>query len=143
MIEIEELQISDLDFFKKYISEFDDFWNCDILKSELESKDTIYLVAKENDNIVGFAGIWIAPFEIDIMNIAVQKDMRNKKIATMLMEKLLEISRNSGKEEITLEVNENNIPAIKLYEKFMFEKVGIRKKYYKDGDAIIMTRKLK
>ncbi len=143
MINIDEMTKLDLEEIKNEMTEFDDFWNCDILKSELESKDTIYLVAKENDNIVGFAGIWVAPFEIDIMNIAVRKDMRNKKIATMLMEKLLEISRNSGKEEITLEVNENNIPAIKLYEKFMFEKVGIRKKYYKDGDAIIMTRKLK
>lgn len=143
MINIYEMTKLDLEEIKNEMTEFDDFWNCDILKSELESKDTIYLVAKENDNIVGFAGIWIAPFEIDIMNIAVRKDMRNKKIASMLMEKLLKISRNSGKEEITLEVNENNIPAIKLYEKFMFEKVGIRKKYYKDGDAIIMTRKLK
>ena len=143
MINIEKMTRLDLEEIKNKMTEFDDFWNCDILKSELESKDTIYLVAKENDNIVGFAGIWIAPFEIDIMNIAVRKDMRNKKIASMLMEKLLEISRKSGKEEITLEVNENNISAIKLYEKFMFEKVGIRKKYYKDGDAIIMTRKLK
>lgn len=143
MINIYEMTKLDLEEIKNEMTEFDDFWNCDILKSELESKDTIYLVAKENNNIVGFAGIWLAPFEIDIMNIAVRKDMRNKKIASMLMEKLLEISRNSGKEEITLEVNENNIPAIKLYEKFMFEKVGIRKKYYKDGDAIIMTRKLK
>ena len=39
---------------------------------------------------------------------------------------------------ITLEVNENNIPAINLYKKFNFEQVGLRKKYYNNADAAIL-----
>ena len=44
---------------------------------------------------------------------------------------------------LTLEVNSNNIPAQKLYEKFNFKRVGLRKKYYNNtDDAIIMTKQL-
>ncbi len=142
MINIKKMTKFDLEKIRYDLDKFDDFWSYDILSSEINSKNSIYFTAEENNEIVGFAGIWIAPFEIDIMNIVVRKDKRNQKIATKLMRKLLEFSKETGKEEITLEVNEKNIVAIKLYEKFMFEKLGIRKKYYKDDNAIIMTRKL-
>ena len=53
------------------------------------------------------------------------------------------MSKNLNLVSITLEVNENNLDAIKLYEKFGFEKLGIRKKYYNNTDnALIMTKKL-
>ena len=41
---------------------------------------------------------------------------------------------------ITLEVRESNIPAISLYEKFLFDSIGMRKNYYQDNgeNAIIM-----
>ena len=43
-------------------------------------------------------------------------------------------------EKINLEVNENNLPAIKLYKTYGFQTVGKRNKYYKDGgNAILMT----
>ena len=41
-------------------------------------------------------------------------------------------------ETITLEVSSTNIGALTLYKKCNFKEVGIRKKYYKDSDAIIM-----
>lgn len=141
MIEIEEMKESDLEIIKNNLNEFDDFWNYNILKSEIESENSVIFVAKKDDKIVGFAGIKIGPFEIDIMNIVVRKDMRNNKIGTCLMEKIIDFFKESDKEEITLEVNEKNIPAIKLYEKYGFEKVGIRKKYYGEENAILMSKK--
>ena len=51
------------------------------------------------------------------------------------------MAKNEKKENISLEVNENNISARNLYEKYKFEIVGMRKKYYNGKDnAIIMTR---
>ena len=48
--------------------------------------------------------------------------------------------KNLNLKELTLEVNEHNLNAIKLYEKFGFIKVGLRKKYYNRTDnALIMT----
>ena len=46
------------------IDEFDDFWRPSILESELKSENSKYIVAKENGEIVGFAGLWFSPIEI-------------------------------------------------------------------------------
>lgn len=143
MIKICEMQKSDLDVLQDSLNEFDDFWNFNVLKSEFENDDSCLYLAKMDEDIVGFFALKMGPFEIDIMNIVVRKDMRNKKIGTCLMEKIIEIFDKSKKEKINLEVNENNISAIKLYEKFGFEKVGIRKKYYGDDDAILMNKNTK
>lgn len=60
-----------------------------------------------------------------------------------MLEELLKISKERQLKDITLEVNINNIPAINLYKKYGFEKVGVRKKYYNNlEDALIMTKKI-
>ena len=102
----------------------------------------MYLVAKnENNIIVAFAGIWKVLDEVHITNIAVRKDFRNQGIGSKIFENLLELAYSKDVTSITLEVSENNIPAIKIYEKFGFEKVGFRKNYYgNNNSAIIMTK---
>ncbi len=133
----------DLDYFKNHLSEFDEFWKFDLLKSEFENELTTCIIAKNEEDIVGFASLWEPPYEIHINNIFVKKDLRKNNIGSILLEKLIEIAKEKNKEELTLEVNINNIPAIKLYEKYNFIKVGIRKKYYNnEDDALIMNKKL-
>ncbi len=74
------------------------------------------------------------------MNIVVKKDKRNLKIGSKLLEEILNIAKELKAKTITLEVNENNLPAIKLYQKYGFQEKGLRKKYYNNKDsAIIMT----
>lgn len=74
------------------------------------------------------------------MNIVVRKDKRKEGIGSKLLQEILEIAKGWKAQSITLEVNEKNIPAIKLYQKFGFEQVGLRKKYYHNTDnAIIMS----
>lgn len=136
----------DLEYLCNHLTQFDEFWTSNLLKSEFENDMTTCIVARITDDskeIVGFASLWEPPFEIHINNIVVRKDMRNNKVGSFLMEKLIEISNEKKKDELTLEVNIKNIPAIKLYEKYNFERVGIRKKYYNnEDDALIMTKKL-
>lgn len=121
-------------------TDFDEFWTYSILQQEFENKNTTYIVAKSNEQILGFAGILTIIDEANIMNIVTKKDNRKSGIGTMLLTELINISKSKHLKSITLEVNEFNIPAIKLYEKFKFEKVGIRKKYYNNTDsAILMT----
>lgn len=82
-------------------------------------------------------------FSIDseITNIVTKKSERKKGIGTSLLDKLIEMAKEAGKDNISLEVNENNLPAGIMYEKAGFEIVGIRKKYYNGKDnAIIMTK---
>lgn len=121
-----------------YNLEFDDFWKPQNLKSELQNVSSKYIVAKENGEIVGFAGIWYSVDDAHITNIVVRKSYRNKGIGSLLLEKLIELAKQ--KTSLTLEVNTKNEIAQKLYLKYGFKNLGIRKKYY-DGieDAYIMT----
>ncbi len=121
-----------------YNLEFDDFWKPQNLKSELQNVSSKYIVAKENGKIVGFAGIWYSVDDAHITNIVVRKSYRNKGIGSLLLEKLIELAK--PKTSLTLEVNTKNEIAQKLYLKYGFKNLGIRKKYY-DGieDAYIMT----
>lgn len=140
-IEILSMSISDLDKIKNELEiDFDDFWNYNIFKQELENPNSQYFVALLDEEIVGFAGIWIAVDDIHITNIVTKKDLRNQGIAKKLLEHLLIVSKQKNLSSLTLEVNEKNIPAIKLYEKYHFQKIGQRKNYYKQNEnAIIMT----
>lgn len=126
-------------------SDFDDFWSINTLKSELQNPNSEYIVAKINNNIVGFAGIWKAVDDVHITNIVTAKKYRRQKIGSTLLSNLIEMAKNKENiTSITLEVNSTNIPAQKLYNKFHFKIVGIRKKYYNNkDDAIIMTLKMR
>lgn len=125
------------------IDEFDEFWKPSILESELKSENSKYIVAKENGIIVGFAGLWFSPVDAEITNIVTRKTERKRGIGKALLDRLIEMAREEKRDNISLEVNENNVPAGCLYEKAGFEIAGIRKKYYNGKDnAIIMTKYL-
>lgn len=141
MIEITKMTLDDFEEIKDILqTEFDEFWKPSILKSELENSNSKYVVAKENSKIVGFAGIIILPDDAEITNIVTKKSERKKGIGNLLLAKIIEIAKRK-RNNISLEVNEKNEIAIKLYEKYGFKKVGTRKKYYNGtDDAIIMTK---
>lgn len=141
-LEILRMTISDLDSIKDYLlSDFDDFWNYSTFKSELLNPNSKYIVAKIDNKIVGFAGIWKAVDDMHITNIVTAKKLRKHHIGSAMLSELIELAKSEKNiNSITLEVNSNNEPAIKLYEKFGFKKVGLRKRYYNNtDDAIIMT----
>ena len=139
-IKISKMSLEDFELIKStLITKFDDFWNSETLENELKSKNSYYIVAKINDDIVGFAGIKVVLDEADIMNIVTKKDMRNLGIGSALFKALIDYSKNNGINKLTLEVNENNLSAIHLYEKYGFEKIAERAKYYNGTDtAVIM-----
>ena len=139
-IAILKMNISDLDKIAPILlTEFDDFWSVDVFKSELLNPNSKYLVAKKENEIIGFAGIWKAVDDIHITNIVVKKSFRNKGIGSIILKQLIEISKlEKNINSITLEVNIKNVPAQKLYEKFGFENVGIRKKYYNDSERYLL-----
>lgn len=141
MMQIRPMLISDLDTIKDTLeNDFDDFWNYNVFKSELENPNSEYFVALQDNEIVGFAGIWISVDDIHITNIVTKKSYRNHGIGTKLLEHLIEISKEKKLSSLTLEVNENNEPALKLYENHHFQKIGQRKNYYNQNEnAIIMT----
>lgn len=117
---------------------FDKFWEPQNLKSELSNQNSKYIVAKENNKIIGFAGIWFSVDDAHITNIVVHKLYRQQGIGSKLLEELIELAKI--KSSLTLEVNVKNEIAQKLYLKYGFKNLGIRKKYYNNtDDAYIMT----
>lgn len=144
-LRISKMTLSDLNEISNIITtEFDDFWSASTLESELKNPFSKYVVAKIENQIVGFAGVIDTVDRLEITNIVVKKKFRKNGIGNMLLQSLIGLARKMGKAEMTLEVNNINLPAIKLYQKNGFENVGFRKKYYNNtDDANIMTLKLK
>ena len=140
-IEISTMMLNDLKQIKKNLqTDFDDFWNFEIFKEELANNNSMYLVLRYENEIVSFGGIKIILDEADIMNIVTKKDKRNQGFAKFLLNELITIAEEQNCKTITLEVDENNLPAINLYKDFDFKEVGKRKNYYKNGNtAILMT----
>lgn len=149
MVDITKIQIypmtfDDLNMLKDNLkTDFDDFWTFEILKEEIANTNSKYLVLLYDGQIVCFGGIKIILDEANLMNIVTKKQMRHNGFANFLLNELISISKKEKCSTITLEVNENNLPAINLYKKFGFTEVGRRKKYYRNGDtAILMTHNL-
>ena len=141
MIEVYKMSLNDLENIKEIlISDFDDFWNYSTLKEELSNANSYYLVAKSDNEILGFAGIKTVLDEADIMNIVVKKSKRKLGIGSLLLKNIIELCKKLNISTLFLEVNEKNTPAISLYKKFGFKNVGFRKNYYKENNAIVMKK---
>ena len=118
-------------------------WSESAFRQELERNVAArYLVALRGEEIVGYAGAWVILDESHITNIAVAEPWRGKGIGRELTGRLLWYLSNLGASYATLEVRVSNVPAIRLYEAYGFENMGIRKNYYErpTEDAFIMKR---
>lgn len=141
-LEFSKMTLQDFNKIKPILlTEFDDFWNYSTFENELMANNSYYIVAKQNNEIVSFTGMKYVLDEADIMNVVTKKDKRNLGIATQLLEELFSLAKQKNITKLTLEVNENNLPAIHLYEKLGFTKIAERKKYYNNTyDALIMQK---
>ncbi len=102
----------------------------------------MYFVALCNEQVIGYGGMWKILDEGHITNIAVHPEFRRCGAASVIIEKILEISGEKGIKSLTLEVRKSNIVAQNLYQKYGFKSEGIRKGYYSDTgeDALIMWK---
>ena len=93
--------------------------------------------------IVAYGVMYFCLDEADLANIAVLPFERGRGLGGLLLDEMLEISRDNGVFQIFLEVRETNEAAIGLYLSRGFEKIGNRQRYYKNPteDAVIMVRK--
>lgn len=122
--------------------------NLNILDNSFIDKNTVsndldsnpfghYLLLVEDNEIIGYIYYSDIYDRAEINQIEVNFIHRNCGKGSILLEKMiLVVDKN-----ITLEVKIDNIPAIKLYKKYGFEQVAIRKGYYNGVDGILMERK--
>jgi ribosomal-protein-alanine N-acetyltransferase len=92
--------------------------------------------------VLGYAGMAMAPPEAWINNIAVRRDRQRTGIGRQLLEELLAYGRAHGATHTLLEVAADNGPAQRMYDRYGFEVIGVRRGYYQptNTDALVMRR---
>ena len=121
---------------------FHDPWSENSVASELNNPLSYWLVALEDDRVVGYVGSQTVMGETDMMNVAVHPDFRRQGIAKSLILALVEGLKSLESHCLTLEVRASNASAIALYEKLGFAQIGLRKNYYRNPkeDALILRK---
>lgn len=116
-------------------------WSEKSFREAAVKTETIYVVAEEDGEILGYAGAWCVFGEADITNVCVRKVSRKQGIGTKMLQFLIEEGVNVKIKTFFLEVRESNSAAISLYEKFGFQKIGVRKNFYEKPveNGIVMS----
>jgi ribosomal-protein-alanine N-acetyltransferase len=91
--------------------------------------------------VTGFIGVWMLPDEAHIVTIAVRGGRRRRGIGELMLIRAIELAQAMGQGLVTLECRVSNEAAIRLYEKYGFQQVGVRPRYYSDNqeDALVLT----
>ncbi len=118
-------------------------WSKQMFEDELiKNKFANMYVLEKNNEIVGYIGAWMVSDNATITKVSVDKRFQGQGYSKILMDEIIKVAKDA--DFIFLEVRVSNIKAHNLYLSYGFKDVGIRKKYYSDGeDAIAMVRKLK
>ncbi len=96
---------------------------------------------ERNELVVGFVGVWLLIDEAHIVTIAVRDGHRRRGVGELLLIVAIETARLVGQTVVTLECRLSNAAALRLYEKYGFQRIGIRSRYYSDDheDAYVLS----
>ncbi|MER5854300.1 ribosomal protein S18-alanine N-acetyltransferase [Streptomyces sp. NPDC059688] len=115
------------------------FWS-ELAHSRGSEATRRYLVAETGGRIVGYAGLVASGEQADVQTIAVARDEQGTGLGRRLLDELLRAATAFECHEVLLECRVDNVRAQKLYERFGFEPIGVRRGYYQPGnvDALVM-----
>lgn len=124
-------------------------WSANMVREELDAPARTYLLdvfgETEQTVVRGYAGFWYDGEDAELMTIGVGKAYQRQGIAAALLQALVDEAKRQGASRMLLEVRVDNDPALALYHRFGFERMGLRKRYYQpEGiDAYTMSLDLK
>lgn len=128
----------DLSILNQMISCDDVDWSAKTLQDCFSDGYFVWVVA-DKARAVAFVVVKNNYYAWEILQIVVDQHFKRNGFATQLLKHVIRVGRKQSIEKIELEVRISNNPAIFLYQKIGFIQVGVRKKYYTDGeDAILM-----
>jgi ribosomal-protein-alanine N-acetyltransferase len=116
-------------------------WSPNLFIAEMsETSNRTYLVARLEKEVVGYGGMICYGDEAHVTNIAVDPEHHRSKIGTRLLYELVRSAQELGAQAVSLEVRVSNWGAQRLYARFGFRPVGVRKGYYQETneDALVM-----
>jgi len=121
-------------------------WSRCAFENEMRAAYAFPMVMTQQDpsQVLGYLCFWLVTDECHILTLAVHPAHRRKRIATGLVQNLLDVCGQHRISHCYLEVRVSNRIAISLYEKCGFSSHDIRKKYYPDTgeDAMVMRRRI-
>ena len=117
-------------------------WSAQGFSDTLYREDVLFLVACENERLLGYVGVYCTADEGEITNVAVAQSARRCGVGRALLQQLIEKLAQRGIFRIVLEVRVSNEPAVCLYRQEGFAVVGTRKNFYEKPteDAYVMVR---
>ncbi len=125
-----------------------DAWNAALVADELGRTDRVWWAAYASDpslpladdaRLIGYAGGWVVDGDVQILKIGVDPSHRRQGVARELLGRVCSDARNLGAQSCSLEVRVGNAGAHSFYESLGFTRLGVRPRYYSDGeDALIM-----
>lgn len=114
-------------------------WSRRMFEEEIENPNTVALAAEEDGRLVGYALGWVIVDDLHVNNIAIDHDRRHAGRGSALLAALFRAAAALGARRATLEVRPSNAAALALYRRAGFREVGVRKRYYEDGeDALLL-----
>jgi ribosomal-protein-alanine N-acetyltransferase len=119
---------------------FNDPWSRRSFADLVDERHVIFLVAADENAVVGYAIVLVAGVESELANLAVGRLMQRQGLGARLLAQAMDRARERGAREIFLEVRASNAAAIHLYSENGFQAVGRRVRYYARPieDAIVM-----
>lgn len=116
-------------------------WPRNAYRRELvQNRMASYMVIRDGDDLVGYAGLWKMHDEAHVTTIGVRRRDQGRGFGLALMLALIDTAYAQDARWMTLEVRASNYGAMALYEKLGFKVIGRRRGYYTDDgeDAVVM-----
>lgn len=117
-------------------------WSEAIWRDELSSPFGLYLVLEDGGGLTGFIGVKHVADETHVMTVAVVPERRGRGHGRSLVEAALGSPASRATRRVHLEVRPSNAAARTLYASLGFVETGVRKRYYGNEDAVLMTLEL-
>lgn len=127
-------------------------WTYGMLADELAGLGRWYVVAEPADAaeryglgrcpVIGYAGLWFDGEVAQVMTLGTARKYQSRGVGRLLLQALVDRSRELRARALFLEVAVDNAHAIALYEQFGFERLVVRKRYYQPEDKDAWTMRM-
>lgn len=124
-------------------------WSAAMVREELSAPGRWYVGVDDpapdvqgSPRLVAYAGLWFDGDVAQVMTIGVAREAQRRGLGAALLRALVARSRELGAEAVLLEVRVDNHPALAMYERFGFEVLTRRKRYYQPEDVDAWTMRL-
>ena len=112
-------------------------WSAETFWAELAQARAAGLrgAARRRDGLDGYAGVSVAGGVADVMTVAVAPSRQGQGLGRFLVQQLVELARARGAGRMMLEVRADNVAAQRVYASAGFERIAVRRGYYRTPDG--------